>query len=214
MLVHPYNERDKHRLETFVGTRLLKDDLGLVGVTVRDPSDSERTWRVQSVYASVPRQGLGGIRTRFVDQYDFVTFCNQRDLEVLLGLGTPGRYCPWTGKEYVGPGDPEWFGFCVDDNDLLDDLYDRETLLRQVSPLPMLERGSTIKRRIYSGGDQTSKGWIWPSTSKTASNYEEEWDLLWDMDPETGTCPDTRISTLSRRWSRTTRNRVRWTEAY
>jgi len=206
VLVHPYNERDRHRLETFVGTRLLKDGLGLVGVVVRDPDDSERLWRVQSVYAPVPRQGLGGVRTKLVDQYDFVTFCNQRDLEVLLELGTPGRYCPWMGSEYVEPGDPEWYGFCVDGEDLLDDLYDRETLLRQTSTTPMLPRGSSITRRVYYGDDRVK------STRKEASNYEEEWDLLWDMDPDTGICPDTRLETLSRRWSRTTKDKVRWAE--
>lgn len=208
MLVHPYNERDKARLETFVGTRLLKDDLGLVGVVVRDPSDSERLWRVQSVYAPIPRHGLGGVRAKFVDQYDFVTFCNQRDLEVLLELGTPGRYCPWLGTEYVEPGEREWYGFCVDGEDLNDDLYDRETLLRQTSPTPMLPAGYTIKRRVYYGGEFIK------STHRGAANYEEEWDLLWDMDPETGECPDTKISTLNRRWSRTAKGRVRWAEVY
>lgn len=208
MLVHPYNERDKDRLETFVGTRLLKDDLGLVGVVVRDPDDAERTWRIQSVYAPIPRRGLGGVRTKLVDQYDFVTFCNQRDLEVLLELGTPGRHCPWMGGEYVEQGDRDWYGFCVDEEDLLDDLYDRETLLRQTSLLPMLPRGSCIKRRVYYGGERRR------STRKDAANYEEEWDLLWDMDPETGACPDTRLETLHRRWSRTTKDKVQWTEVY
>jgi hypothetical protein len=212
VLVHPYHERDKHRLETFVGTRLLKDNLGLVGVEVRDPSDSERIWKVQAVYAPLPRRGLGGVRTKLVDQYDFTTFCNQRDLEVLLELGTPGRYCPWQGGEYVEPGERGWYGLCADDEDLLDDLFDREMLLRQASPLPMLEKGSTITRRVYFGGDQTSKGWLNPSTGKTASNFSEEWDLLWDMDPETGMFPDTRFQTVRRRWSRTVREKVRWAE--
>lgn len=207
MLVHPYNERDKARLETFGGTRLLKDSLGLVGVVVRDPDDSERIWRVQSVYAPIPRRGIGGVRTKLVDQYDFVTFCNQRDIEVLLELGTPGRYCPWMGSEYLEPGDKGWYGFCADEEDLLDDLYDRETLLRQTSSLPLLPQGSSIKRRVYAGGDLKS-------TNRNASNYEEEWDLLWDMDPETGVCPDTKLETLNRRWSRTTRTRIQWTEAY
>lgn len=186
---------------------MLKDSLGLVGVVVRDPDDSERIWRIQSVYSPIPRRGIGGVRTKLVDQFDFVTFCNQRDLEVILELGTPGRYCPWMGSEYLEPGDSGWYGFCTDTEDLLDDLYDRESLLRQTSGLPMLTQGSTIKRRVYSGGDLKS-------TNKNASNYEEEWDLLWDMDPETGVCPDTRLETLSRRWSRTTRNRVRWAEDY
>jgi hypothetical protein len=196
VLVHPYNERDKPRLETFVGTRLLRDDLGLSGVVVRDPDESERLWRVQSVYAPLPRQGLGGVRTKLVDQYGFITFCNQRDLEVLLGLGTPGRNCPWIGKEYVEPGDREWFGFCADEEDLLDDLYDRETLLRQTCALPILPRNSSIKRRIYTSG--------------RGGHLEEEWDMLWDMDPETGICPDTRLETLERRWTRVARSKVRW----
>lgn len=208
MLVHPYNERDKARLETFGGTRLLKDDLGLVGATVRDPDDSERLWGIQSVYAPISRQGVGGVRTKLVDQYDFVTFCNQRDLEVLLGLGTPGRYCPWLGSEYVEPGDPNWYGFCADEEDLLDDLHDRESLLRQTSPLLLLPRGSCLKRRVFYGGSRVS------STHPAAPNYEEELDLLWDMDPETGICPDTRLETVGRRWSRTMKDKVRWAAPY
>lgn len=196
MLVHPYNERDKPKLETFVGTRLLRDDLGLAGVTVKDPDDSERIWRIQSVYAPLPRRhGVGGVRTKLVDQYDFITFCNQRDLEVLLELGTPGRYCPWTGGEYVEPGDREWFGFCVDEEDLLDDLYDRETLLRQTCPLPILPRHLEISRLVHSGG--------------RSGNVEELWTLLWDMDPETGLCPDSRLETLGRRWTRISRDKIR-----
>lgn len=208
MLVHPYNERDKARLETFVGTRLLRDGLGLVGVMVRDPDDSERLWKIQSVYAPIPRQGVGGVRTKLVDQYDFVTFCNQRDLEVLLELGTPGRFCPWLGSEYVEPGDSAWFGLCADTEDLLDDLHDRESLLRQTSPLPLLPRGSRLTRRVFYGSGRLT------STHPAAPNYEEEWDLLWDMDPETGMCPDTRLETVSRRWSRTTKDKVRWAAAY
>lgn len=204
MLVNPYGERDRHRLETFVGTRLLKDNLGLVGVVVRDPSDSERVWRVESIYAPLPRRGLGGVRTKLVDQYDFITFINQRDLEVLLDIGKPGRHCPWWGGDYPEPGEGEWLGFCADAQDLLDDLYDRETMLRIKSPLPMLVSPSSIKRRVFCGSGLLS------STHRNADNFEEEWDLLWDMDPDTGLCPDTRFETLLRRWSRTTKERVRW----
>lgn len=208
MLIHPFNEKDRGRLETFSGTRLLKDSLGVVGARIQDPDDQDRCWHAQAVYAPVPERRLGGVRTKFTDQYGFTTFCNQRDLEVLLKLGTPGRYCPWGTGEYTEPGERGWYGFCLDDEDLLDDLYDREAVLRQSSPSPVLPRGSSITRRLYYGGS------LLKSTHRDAPNYAEEWDLLWDMDPETGECPDTRLATLARRWSRVARDRVRWCQDY
>lgn len=196
MLVNPYNERDRHLLEVYAGTRVLRSNLGIIGFQVTDPDNAERLWTIQSVYAPLPR-GLGGVRTKLVDQYGFITFCNQRDLEVLLEVGTPGRYCMWSGQEYVEPGEREWYGFCADEEDLRDDLFDREVLLRQESSTGILERGIELTRRVYN-----------------TANTEEMWCLTWDMDPETGICPDTRLETIGRRWARFSRDKVRWPPAY
>jgi hypothetical protein len=197
VLVHPYHERDRTKLRTYIGTRLLIDDFGLVGASLKDPNEPSRIWKIQAVYAPIPKRSLGGVRTKLIDQYSFITFCNQRDLEVLVGFGTPGRYCQWADQDYAEPGDRNWFGFCADEEDLLDDLHDRETLLRQNYPTGILPRDSIITRRVFTG-----------------TNFEEEWDLLWDMDPDTGQCPDTRLQTLSRRWARISRDKVRWPPVY
>src|ERR1700689_4821822 len=132
MLLPPFI--DKHLLEVFNGTRLLRNDFGLIGESIEDPFTPQRIWTIQGIYAPVPGRALGGVRAKLTDQHEFVTFCNQRDLEVLLGLGTPGRWCRWLGDEYIEPGDRAWCGFCTDAEDLRDDLYERELMLRHNHP--------------------------------------------------------------------------------
>ena len=111
----------------------------------------------------------------------------QRDLEVLLDLASPGAYCPWLDAEYEEPGSAGWIGLCVDDQDLLDDLYDRElearTLYGSAEPLP---DGLSFERRIHDG---------------IGNDYVETMMLLWDYDNETGMSPDTRLITVTKRWT-------------
>ena len=190
MLVNPYRQQ----LSVFSGTRLLAETFDLIGTRIPDEHNPLRVWEVQALYAPIPGRSLGGVRARLTDQKEFVTFCNQRDLEVILGMGRPGTYCAWAGEDYVGPGDPNWFGFCADDDDLIDDLHERETFLRaQVGGV--LVGNLSIERRVYleRGGD-----------------YEENYVLLYDYDLETGVVPDPRIETIHRRWIRSERVRIRW----
>lgn len=190
MLPNPY----LNKFETYGSTRLLVATLDLVGINLRDISDARRIWTIQSIYAPVKR-ALGGLRIRLTDEEDFVTFLNQRDLEVLLGHAKPGNICSWSNSRYVGPEDSEWVGYYADDNDLQDDLLEREMCLRNYHP-GVLPYGVEITRKVHR---------------EYKSDIEELWTCLWDMYPETGYGPDYRIETIQKRWSRVEQRKVFWT---
>jgi hypothetical protein len=185
MIVNPY--ADKQLMRTYSGTRLLQSTLGIIGEVVKDGPDHHRTWTVQALYAPVPGRALGGIRARLVDPKGFVSFCNQRDLEVLLGDAKPGQYCRWLGKDYVDECDAVWIGLCSDDEDLLDDLYERELFLRAGSPENMLEPGTEIRRFYHR---------------EHKRDLDEVLQLIFDADPTTGYGPDPRFETVKYRWER------------
>ena len=187
MIVNPYGVNSREVLAPIPGTRIIEDTLGLVGVTLRDPANVVRLWTIQALYIPLRGRALGGIRAKVVDQKEFVSFCNQRDLEVLLDVASPGAYCPWLDQEYVEPGEPGWVGLCVDEQDMLDDLYDRELEARSMAPAgAVLPSGLNFERRVHNG---------------TENDYIETMMLLWDFDPQTGTGPDTRLETVDQRWS-------------
>lgn len=122
-----------------------------------------------------------------------MTFCNQRDLEVLLGLGNPGEMCFWLGKKYVEPGDKSWVGYCVDEEDLRDDLYERELLIR--SDYPMIPEGMSLTRLVHV---------------EEGIDVEETYILLGDWDRDLGLSPDPRYETVQNRWVRVERIRATW----
>lgn len=193
MIVNPFQRREV--LTTYPGTRMLQVDFGLVGTVISDPFNTPRRWRVQGIYAPTGHRAIDGIRIKLVDTKDFVTFINQMDLEVILGMGRPGSTCRWSGKRYAEPGDADFYGMFVDDDDLVDDLYDRELLLRGSSTSGVLDVNSEIIRRVHL---------------EEKVDVEELHMLLWDGDPETGLCPDIRFETVERRWSRVERVRAPW----
>lgn len=191
MIIHPYRDPPL----AIPGTRILETTLGVVGMSVVDPLEPRRRWEVQGLYLPVAGRALGGIRAKVIDQKGFVSFCNQRDLEVMLGVAMPGQYCLWSGSEYLDPIDPNWFGFCCDDEDLLDDLFEREMFLRVQSPSGVLHSPLDIERRVHLDKQ---------------NDVEETYVFMQDCDPETGLFPDARFETLTRRWIRSERSKVRW----
>lgn len=194
MLINPYREK----ITTIPGTRFLEGDLGLSGHYVVDIEEPARFWRIQWLLSPIPGRALGGVRAKLIDQKDFITFCNQRDLEVLLRYGSPGQYCHWTGKNYVGVGDIDWHGLCCDEEDLTDDLHERECRLREEYAkhgYQWLPTGLEIRRRVHLG-----KG----------RDVEELYTLLWDMDKNTQAYPDPRLETIHQRWARVERNALMW----
>lgn len=187
MLINPYLPESREILSPIPGTNIIAETLGVVGVMLRVPGDPIRSWTIQGLYAPIPGRMLGGIRAKLIDQKGFISFCNQRDLEVLLDISCPGAYCAWLDAEYVDVDEAAWCGLCVDEDDLLDDLYDKELEARSAyeegTPLPA---GLSFSRRIHAG---------------SLNDYQELLVLKWDMDPDTGMGPDTRFSTVGRRWS-------------
>lgn len=186
---------DPRRGTPYLGTRLLPDTLDLVGVDVEDPKEPKRVWWVQAFYSPLPGRRLGGVRAKLVDNKGIVTFCNQRDLEVLVGFASPGDWCKWLGAPYVSPDSPDWYGLCADEEDLLDDLQERELLLRMQHGDGPLTGPLEIVRRVHL---------------EPRMDFEELHVFIWDFDPETGLCPDTRLNTIEKRWVRSHRERLRW----
>lgn len=186
MILNPNRPEARHLLACIPGTRMLQETLGLIGARVSDPYNALRSWQIQGFYAPIRNRAIGGLRAKLVDNLEFTTFCNQRDLEVLLGIAEPGDWCSWLGEDYVGPLDATWIGFGTDPDDLLDDLYDRELQERsKYEQGSILPEGSQIQRRIHDG---------------PRNDYEELVMLLWDADPQTGCGPDDRFETLDARW--------------
>ena len=192
MLINPF----KTSMVTVPGTRILEESFGLAGFQYTDPREPQRAWTLQYLLAPIPGRALGGVRARFTDSKDFVSFCNQRDLEVLTGIAKPGDHCFWLEEKYPGPEDNEWYGLCLDSEDLLDDLHDRELRLREQHP-GILPSDLEIVRRVHDDG----------------SDSEELHKLLWDADLETGQGPDPRLETIERRWVRVERTKISWTYA-
>lgn len=193
MIVNPFQRKDL--MTTYVGTRILQADFGLIGMSVVDPFNRYRSWRVQGLYAPTGSRAIDGIRVKLVDGKNFVTFINQMDFEVIAGMGLAGQTCRWSGKKYADPGDRDFYGMFVDDDDLVDDLYDRELLLRGHSEAFILPQNTEITRRVHL---------------EEKVDVEELHLLLWDGDPETGISPDIRCETIERRWSRIERVRAPW----
>lgn len=190
MLINTYAER---RLPTFPGTRLVSVELGVTGATVQDPWRPDRVWTVRGLYSPSEKRALGGLRVKLEDNKSFITFCNQRDFEVLIGLGKPGSLCIWADEDYVSPKDDKWFGLCADESDLVDDLYDREMAKRAEIP-GVLPEGLEIWRRIH-----VSRG----------LDFLDYHILICDADQD-GYGPDPRIETIEHRWSPVERTKQRW----
>jgi hypothetical protein len=191
MLINPFETR----VLAHQGTRILQADLGILGAEVYDPQEPTRPWYIESLFSPVPGRAIGGIRAKLIDEKGFVSFINQRDLEVSIGMAAPGAWCKWLGQPYVDADDDKWIGICADDEDLLDDLLEREMVLRGASPNGVLYSPLDIERRVHL---------------EARNDFEDTYTLLWDMDPDTGYGPDPRFATIERRWARVERRRVLW----
>jgi hypothetical protein len=190
MLVNVYKEG----IDVIAGTPFVQDIKLMQYIGTRVPyGDPRRTWTIQSFFAPSPQRAIGGVRAKLQDQKGFVTFCNQRDLEILLGLAAPHTFCFWLGQRYAEPGDKSWVGFYVDAWDLVDDLYERELMLR-VEHQAILS-GTTLVRYIHV---------------EEGVDVEETYMLLRDWDSETGLEPDPRYETVQRRWVRIERIGATW----
>lgn len=189
MLVNPYTAQ----LAALEGSRLIRDERvdQLIGLEVQN-GDPRRVWTIQSFLLPTSR-ALGGVRAKLQDQKGFISFLNQRDLEVLLGLAEPGDPCLWLGSDYVGPQDEDWIGLYTDQEDLADDLYERELYIREAYPL--IPEGTSLTRHIHI---------------EHGVDVEETYVLTWDADLESGLSPDSRFCTILARWQRAERVSIKW----
>lgn len=191
MLLNPF----KHTIQVLPGSRILTETFDLLGTKIDDPEQVGRTWVITSLYGPVCGRKLGGIRAKLQDSKGFITFCNQRDLEMLIGLASPGDLCVWMSAPYPDWKSAEFYGLCADEDDLRDDLYDRELTIRaQYSGV--IPFGYELIRLIHTGAK---------------CDHEELYTMLYDCDRQTGYGPDPRFETLCRRWSRVQRESVMWT---
>lgn len=197
MLPNPYHQT----LKTVAGTNLLErsDELtklvrAACGNDFDDGVNINRRWKLTDFFAPVSRIGLG-LRARLVDELGFVTFCNQRDFEVLAGIRSRGDYCAWLDADYLGPLDRGWIGLCLDTIDLEDDLFERELTQRgQLNPGVPIPSGTQLERLLHSEG----------------ADSLERLMLNKDVHPRTGRSPDLGYRTLSYRWMRIGRERASW----
>jgi hypothetical protein len=190
MLLNPYSmELEVISATPFVQNACLTE---YIGVEVRS-TDPRRRWAIQSFLLPPKGRALGGLRAKVQDQKGFVSYCNQRDLEVLLGLGTVGRTCYWLGQRYVGPGEEGWVGLYADEEDLFDDLYEREMMVRY--DYPSIPEGTSMTRHVHI---------------EEGVDVEETWTLVIDACRFTGECPDPRWETIRDRWSRVERIKATW----
>ncbi len=191
MLLNPFRQI----LHAIPGTRILQEGFGLLGAEVQDPVNKRRRWTITAVLAPIPGRAIGGVRARLEDQKGFVTFCNQRDLELLLGLADPEEKCHWLGSDYPEINSRDFYGLCADEEDLQDDMFDRELTLRASHP-GVLPFGLEITRLVH----------VSPKL-----DVEEQNMMLYDCDQVSGLGPDPRFETMSSRWTRVGREAVLWT---
>ncbi len=196
MLINPNGP-----LPVLPGTRLITEPLSLVGVEFDDPREDDRTWRIERLFAPIKGRALGGIRARVTDNKGFISFVNQRDLELLLDLATPGGWCQWNDSVYPGLNDEQdgWYGLCCDTEDLRDQLQEYELYLRDYykaeHSLDYVPDNLEYTRRVHT---------------ESGRDVEELLLFLWDRDPETGMGPDGRLETIDRRWKSVEERRMRW----
>lgn len=202
MLINVYRERPV----AIPGTRVLNRALGIEGYQFVDPFDAKRVWKTERVYMPVPGRAIGGIRVKLRDQKGFITFCNQRDLEVLLNVAQPGELCGWLDDEYVGPTDAAWLGLACDDEDLQDDLYERECLLRQQLEDEYMRGENPNYCGVITANDQLAR------RVHVEKHYDVEdlFVLIADYNYDTGQAPDVSFEGVGRRWMLAERKRVRW----
>ena len=164
-----------------------------IGKSVRDPDNKSRLWTVRDAFAPEEDVAAGnslGVRFRCIDARGFVTFINQRDLEVLLGYGKPGERIPWSDNRYYVSvfSEAHWVGFQVQKWDSLNDLHLRETAIRidrgyGNAPIPM---GATITRLIHMRDGQ---------------DLEVKFTCVGNADRHSGYGPDTQFGSVEYRWN-------------
>lgn len=154
MIVNPYKGTDATAV--IPPTRLLVNQQDMIGVEFVDPKNPNWIWTVIALLAPIPGRTLPGVRLWVQDHRVGIYSCyGQRDAEVALGYYNEGDIVPWMSgtHRYVSPGDPNFYGACMDVEDLRDDLLLRERMVRselfRQTGSYRIPPGSTLKRKIH-----------------------------------------------------------------
>lgn len=191
MLIHP----SRTNLTTFPGTRVIASDFGLGRFSYAEKKNPNRVWFFYAALLPLASKPIKGIRIELRDQKGFTTFINQRDLEVLLELGVPGTRCEWCGGTYREVDGEGWIGLFGDFDDWTDVLQREELNIRAQQQGGLLLPGQEIVLNLYDG----------------ARDYCDLMTVLTDTDKD-GLSPDTKITTIHKRWSRIERTPVNWAD--
>ena len=204
MIIHP--SLDRQRLTVVGDSRLLEETFGLINRKLKDDVEPGRIWTIRGFYAPIRNRLIGGIRAKVTDDRGFVSFVNQRDLEVLLNIAEPGEYCRWLGKDYTSPYARDWFGFCMDAEDLHDDLFDRELELR------MHQGDLTGSLGLPIGFQLTRRLHLDPKIDVEELLYLEQDHNPERVDPRSGyyVTPDLDFDRVGLRWRSIERRRTPW----
>ena len=155
-----------------------------------------RIWTVKRFFLPLTKgRGIrAGVRARVQDQFGIISFCNQRDLELLLEVKKPGEWCWWLGDKYPQLHDAgNFYGLCADEVDLMDDLHLHEWELREQYHYGILPGGLTYDRLVHK---------------ERGCDYQQRLMLMFDADRTTGVAPDNRFETLMHRWQIPVNERV------
>lgn len=185
MIVNPNNGG----LDVFQGSRILKKDFNLIGHKIYDRDDDP--WVIQGVYCPLTTRKPSGIRVKaklFNAAVDIFSFVDQFYLEPLIDSAgcAEGRMCDWAGRRYIAKNDAAFHAFVTDEDDLADDLFDRELMIR------------AAHRRIPDGTSVCRYAQLEPGEI-----VEETWHLIHDG-------PDSpSVEGIEERWKRSERKRYR-----
>ena len=172
----------------------------LYQTVLKDPIDPSRLWTLQCFYMPVKTRSIQGVRAKLIDQKGFVTFCNQRDLELMLGYAKPGTWCGWLGASYPEFASKEFYGFHMDYEDCADDLHDREMQSREdirTGVLQVQDGVFEVIRYLHL-------------EARVDVEQHDQFYFMYDYHPGTGMTPDLDVQRIDQRWRRVVRSSVAW----
>lgn len=216
MIIHPYRQKDlmevdvaSHRLLGFRSAAISNP----LGSSFYDREKAGRVWTVIDLYAPLYSRQCPGIRALVSDQKNFLSFIEQRDLEVLLGIGTPGEPCPWLyGTNYPGPDDADWFGLNIDDDEIEELLFANETMYRQD---PLYAPNGLLNSMALAWHD----GPFVPDVTFRLHGDGRDWESIYTFNKDSvrddGTnqgsfLPNHSLSNIFERWSRIQKEKIEW----
>lgn len=176
-----------------------------INVKFEYPENTGRIWETRCIFNPIPQRMIAGYRWMCVDQFGFISYVEQRDFEMLLGIGKPGDKIPWNPRyKYVEYSDPEFCGLQLDDDDIDEIIYMYEEGLRQQSSNGLLN--GFVQ---WNDGPQVADLFLQLMTSENA-NYMYHFSFLTDsmreiIEPNSQIkqyVPNWRVGNVRSRWAK------------